>query len=288
MAALLPMLLLLAVACWLLSTKAGRAWVALRDSETAAQAMGINLAYYKTLAFAVSGFYTGIAGALDGHLITSIHPEGYTFTQSIQFLTFIVVGGMASIPGSIMGAVFLTVVQQMLSFVRQEVAHTLRARRFGIVVGNAEYRLANLEFLPEVLVGSAQSMIEHHHAGCADFGFHQRFHFRIVDAPHLRFIEEIFDLRVMMDESKSLAFEHKALRFGPAIVDHDVARIRLAARLHECRPRTARKGIRRLSGVEDVVDSRFDRTGGDVQFRCLSHTQPPLRLPGAGAPFTAK
>ena len=110
------MLLLLAVACWLLSTKAGRAWVALRDSETAAQAMGINLAYYKTLAFAVSGFYTGIAGALDGHLITSIHPEGYTFTQSIQFLTFIVVGGMASIPGSIMGAVFLTVVQQMLSF----------------------------------------------------------------------------------------------------------------------------------------------------------------------------
>lgn len=108
--------LLVAVACWLLRTKAGRAWVALRDSETAAQAMGINLAYYKTLAFAVSGFYTGIAGALNGHLITSIHPEGYTFTQSIQFLTFIVVGGMASIPGSIMGAVFLTVVQQILSF----------------------------------------------------------------------------------------------------------------------------------------------------------------------------
>jgi branched-chain amino acid transport system permease protein len=50
------------------------------------------------------------------HLITSIHPEGYTFTQSIQFLTFIVVGGMASIPGSIMGAVFLTLVQQILSF----------------------------------------------------------------------------------------------------------------------------------------------------------------------------
>jgi branched-chain amino acid transport system permease protein len=110
------MLLLLAVAYWLLSTKAGRAWVALRDSETAAQAMGINLAYYKTLAFAVSGFYTGIAGCLNGHLITSIHPEGYTFTQSILFLTFIVVGGMGSIPGSIMGVVFLTVVQQMLSF----------------------------------------------------------------------------------------------------------------------------------------------------------------------------
>jgi branched-chain amino acid transport system permease protein len=109
------LLLLLAVANWLLSTKAGRAWKALRDSETAAQAMGINLAYYKTLAFAVSGFYTGVAGVLDGHLITSIHPEGYTFTQSIQFLTFIVVGGMASLPGSIMGAVFLTVVQQMLS-----------------------------------------------------------------------------------------------------------------------------------------------------------------------------
>ena len=110
------MVLLIAVACWLLRTKAGRAWVALRDSETAAQAMGINLASYKTLAFAVSGFYTGIAGSLNGHLITSIHPEGYTFTQSIQFLTFIVVGGMASIPGSIMGAVFLTVAQQIMSF----------------------------------------------------------------------------------------------------------------------------------------------------------------------------
>lgn len=110
------LVLLVAVARWLLNTKAGRAWVALRDSETAAQAMGVNLAYYKTLAFAVSGFYTGIAGSLNGHLITAIHPEGYTFTQSIQFLTFIVVGGMASIPGSIMGAVFLTIVQQAVSF----------------------------------------------------------------------------------------------------------------------------------------------------------------------------
>jgi len=110
------LLIMLAVACWLLNSKAGRAWVALRDSETAAQAMGINLAYYKTLAFAVSGFYTGIAGCLNGHLITSIHPEGYTFTQSILFLTFIVVGGMESIPGSIAGVVFLTVLQQVMSF----------------------------------------------------------------------------------------------------------------------------------------------------------------------------
>lgn len=109
------MLLLLAVAYWLLGTKAGRAWVALRDSETAAQAMGVNLAYYKTLAFAVSAFYTGVAGSLDAHMISSIHPEGYTLQQSIQFLTFIVVGGMGSIPGSIMGAVFLTIVQQMVS-----------------------------------------------------------------------------------------------------------------------------------------------------------------------------
>lgn len=96
------------VAYNIVKSRTGRAFVALRDSEVAAQAMGISLARYKTNAFAVSAFYAGIGGALYGHMINYISPHDFNLAISMELFTVIVLGGLASIPGSIVGAVFMS------------------------------------------------------------------------------------------------------------------------------------------------------------------------------------
>ncbi len=93
----------------------GRAFIALRESETAAQTIGIDLAKYKTIAFAISAFYTGVAGGLFAYLITYISPDAFTIELSIDFIAMIVIGGMGSILGSIIGAIILTGMQQVLA-----------------------------------------------------------------------------------------------------------------------------------------------------------------------------
>jgi len=93
----------------------GRAFIALRESEIAAQTIGIDLAKYKTIAFAISAFYTGVAGGLFAYLITFLSPDAFTLELSIDFIAMIVIGGMASILGSIIGAVILTGMQQVLA-----------------------------------------------------------------------------------------------------------------------------------------------------------------------------
>jgi len=93
----------------------GRAFIALRESEIAAQTIGVDLAKYKTVAFAVSAFYTGIAGGLFAYLITYLSPDAFTLELSIDFIAMIVIGGLGSIPGSIIGAVILTGMQQVLA-----------------------------------------------------------------------------------------------------------------------------------------------------------------------------
>ncbi len=99
----------------LVRTRVGRAFIAIRESEIAAQTMGIDLARYKTIAFAISAFYTGIAGGLFALLIRYISPDSFTIELSIDFIAMIVIGGMGSILGSIIGAVILTGMQQLLS-----------------------------------------------------------------------------------------------------------------------------------------------------------------------------
>ncbi len=93
----------------------GRAFIALRESEIAAQTVGVDLAKYKTIAFAVSAFYTGVAGGLFAYLITYLSPDAFTIELSIDFIAMIVIGGMGSILGSIIGAVILTGMQQVLA-----------------------------------------------------------------------------------------------------------------------------------------------------------------------------
>ena len=94
-------------------SRIGRAFVAIRDSEIAAQAMGISVPRYKTMAFAISAFYAGIAGGTYVQVVGYVSPESFNFLLSINFLTTIVVGGLASILGSILGAAGLVMVPEL-------------------------------------------------------------------------------------------------------------------------------------------------------------------------------
>ena len=91
----------------LLAGRVGRAIVAIRDNPIAAQAMGVDTALYKSLTFGVSAGYTGIAGALSALAIAFVAPDAFDVFLSITFLVGIVVGGLASIPGAIFGALFI-------------------------------------------------------------------------------------------------------------------------------------------------------------------------------------
>jgi branched-chain amino acid transport system permease protein len=98
----------------LMRSPTGRAFVAIRDSEISAQSMGIHLARYKTIAFALSAALTGIAGALYAHKLRFLSPEQFTILQSIELLIMIVIGGLGSIYGAIFGAAFWILAQQLI------------------------------------------------------------------------------------------------------------------------------------------------------------------------------
>ena len=96
------------VLAWnLLRGRVGRALVAIRDNHVAAEAMGVNNAIYKSLAFGVSAMYTGVAGALGAIAIQYVAPDSFNIFLSIVFLVGIVIGGLASISGAIYGALFI-------------------------------------------------------------------------------------------------------------------------------------------------------------------------------------
>lgn len=99
----------------LVRSRVGRAFVAIRDRDLAAEIIGINLFRYKLTAFAISSFYAGIAGALWVGFIRIVTPEHFPFHLSIQYLAMIIVGGLGSVLGSIFGAVFMTLVPELLN-----------------------------------------------------------------------------------------------------------------------------------------------------------------------------
>ena len=82
----------------------GRNFIAIRDDHVAAQAMGIDIAYNQILAFAISGFYAGIAGSVYAHMINYVSPDIFAFQSMMFVLTMTLVGGLGSLPGSIIGA----------------------------------------------------------------------------------------------------------------------------------------------------------------------------------------
>jgi len=105
----------------LLRSPAGRAMTAVRDSETSAESMGIHLARTKTLAFAISAGFTGLAGALFAHRLTYLAPDAFTIITSIQLLLMVVVGGLGSLHGVIYGAIFIGLLPQGIAIFRDSV-----------------------------------------------------------------------------------------------------------------------------------------------------------------------
>jgi branched-chain amino acid transport system permease protein len=102
----------------LLRSPTGRAFVAIRDSEISAQSMGIHLARYKTLSFAISAALAGVAGALYAHKLQFISPDQFNILQSIDLLLMIVIGGLGSVHGAFLGAIFLITMPQLISMVK--------------------------------------------------------------------------------------------------------------------------------------------------------------------------
>ncbi len=94
--------------------KIGRAFVAIRDRDIAADVIGVNLTQYKVMAFGISSFYAGISGSLFAYYTTHVNPEYFTIFLSVEYLAMIIVGGMGSILGSILGAMFIGIVPEWL------------------------------------------------------------------------------------------------------------------------------------------------------------------------------
>jgi branched-chain amino acid transport system permease protein len=101
---------LFAAAANLLNGRVGRAIKAIRDHHTAAEAMGVNVALYKTMVFGVSALYTGVAGGLSAIILQFVAPDNFTMLLSVFFLVGAVIGGVRSIPGALIGAAFIVVV----------------------------------------------------------------------------------------------------------------------------------------------------------------------------------
>ncbi|WP_416052601.1 branched-chain amino acid ABC transporter permease [Cupriavidus basilensis] len=124
----------------LLRSATGRAFIAIRDSEISAQSMGIHLARYKTLSFALSAALVGIAGALYAHKLRYISPEQFGIAQSIDLLLLVVVGGLGSVHGAFLGAIFLIVMPQMIVLAKDLLppaigqASGLQALVYGLVL----------------------------------------------------------------------------------------------------------------------------------------------------------
>lgn len=124
----------------LLRSPTGRAFVAIRDSEISAQGMGIHLAYYKTLSFAISAALAGLGGALYGHQIRFLSPDQFNIIQSIDLLLMVVIGGLGSIHGAFLGAIFLIGLPQAIAWFKDLLpaaigqAPGLKAVVYGLVL----------------------------------------------------------------------------------------------------------------------------------------------------------
>jgi branched-chain amino acid transport system permease protein len=100
----------------IVNNRLGRNFVAIRDDHVAAQAMGIDIAYYQILAFAISGFYAGIAGSVYAHMINYVSPDIFAFQSMMFVLTMTLVGGLGSLNGSLIGSLLAIVHEYLRQF----------------------------------------------------------------------------------------------------------------------------------------------------------------------------
>ncbi len=107
------------IAVNLIRTKYGRAFIAIRDNDRAAEGMGIPIFRYKLLAFGISSFYAGFAGALYAYYSVSITTEPFTLSLSVEYIAMVIIGGMGNITGSIFGAIFITGLNEILRWLTE-------------------------------------------------------------------------------------------------------------------------------------------------------------------------
>lgn len=106
--------IMILIAVNLMRTKYGRAFIAIRDNDRAAEGMGIPIFRYKLLSFGISSFYAGFAGALWAYYMVSITSEPFNLGLSVEYIAMVIIGGLGSITGSIFGAVFITFLNEIL------------------------------------------------------------------------------------------------------------------------------------------------------------------------------
>lgn len=129
-------------------SRLGRAWIAIREDEIAAKAMGINVRNMKLLAFAMGSTFGGVAGAMFASFQGFISPESFTLTESIAILAMVVLGGIGHIPGVVLGAVLLAALPEVL----RHTVEPLQMALFGQVVIDAEVLRQLLYGLALVLI----------------------------------------------------------------------------------------------------------------------------------------
>lgn len=110
--ALVILVLVLILKRHIIQSRVGRAFIAIRDNPQAANGCGIDVTKYKVTAFAMSAFCAGLGGAMYAHLITFISPETFVYTQSVAFMTMLLLGGNGSFAGPIIGAAIITILQE--------------------------------------------------------------------------------------------------------------------------------------------------------------------------------
>ncbi len=130
-------LLIIFVAMRLQSSRIGRAWVAIREDEVAASAMGINTRNVKLLAFAMGAAFGGVGGGLFAAFQGFVSPESFTLMESIMILCMVVLGGMGHIPGVILGALLLTILPELLRYIGPLQEHLIGK----VVVDPADLRM---------------------------------------------------------------------------------------------------------------------------------------------------
>ncbi|HZX06537.1 branched-chain amino acid ABC transporter permease [Kribbella sp.] len=133
------------------NSRIGRGWVAIREDEKAAEAMGVNVFGLKLLAFAVGAFLAGLAGTIKAHQDAAVSPDQYQFIESAFLLAAIVLGGMGTIAGVLLGATILKLLPEKLRFFSE-----YRLLMFGLLL------VLMMRFRPEGLVASRRRQLEFH------------------------------------------------------------------------------------------------------------------------------
>jgi branched-chain amino acid transport system permease protein len=129
----------------LIRSRDGRAFVAIRDHYLSAEMMGINLTKYRTLSFGLAAFYAGIGGALYAHYAQVVSNEGFGIERSIVFLAMIIIGGVGSVMGTLMGTAFMVLLPEAMEWISADLR--------GSVIDDMLSFNNNIAFLREIAIG---------------------------------------------------------------------------------------------------------------------------------------